>query len=255
MDTAGLAVGDAAVKRGGGDLHDDEIVNYTLKKVRKAGSDWLLENVHETRSNGNRDEEHWRDTIHQELTRRRDIACPDFRVKAFKTDNWSFRWTTGSIRMFHPAAFPRLPFYDTRLTDFFCTVPSAFLHGRRLQVDYLKRYAPDLASITWQAHGSNLFDYQRKSKVLPKRAARRVWRLLSHKKAIERNWEVQFLNSDGRIRLESLLVKPGLRIHDFVSPEKVRDLLYQFYVDPYAQKRGYTVSMLLTLSAWLEKYG
>ena len=254
MDTAGLAEGNAAVRPGDSDLPDDEIVKHTLKKVRKAGSNWLLDNVQETQSNGHNGEEDLRDMIHQGLARLREIACPDFRVKAFKTDNWSFRWTTGSIRMFYPAAFPRLPFYDTRLADFFCTVPSVFLHGRRLQVDYLKRYAPDLARITWQAHGSNLFDYQKNSKVIPKRVARRVWRMLTKKKAIERNWEVQLLNSDGRLGLEATLMKPGLRIHEFVSREKVRGLLDQFYVDPYAQKRGYTVSMLLSLSTWLEKY-
>ena len=31
----------------------------------------------------------------------------------------SFRWTTTSLRMFQAAAFPRLPFYDTRMADFF----------------------------------------------------------------------------------------------------------------------------------------
>ena len=78
--------------------------------------------------------------------------------------------------------------------------------------------------------------------------------MLAKKKVIERNWEVQLLNSDGRMGLEATLMKPGLRIHEFVSREKVRGLLDQFYVDPYAQKRGYTVSMLLSLSTWLEKY-
>ena len=58
------------------------------------------------------------------MTPLQSIEDADFQVKAFKTDNWSFRWTLSSLRMFQAAAFPRLPFYDHRLADFFCTVPS-----------------------------------------------------------------------------------------------------------------------------------
>ena len=81
------------------------------------------------------------------------IAEPDFRVKAFKTDQWSFRWTLASLRMYQAGAFPLLPFYDTRMSDFFATVPTEFVSGRRLQIEYLKRYAPDLARVTWQVSG------------------------------------------------------------------------------------------------------
>ena len=50
-------------------------------------------------------------------------------------EQWSARWTTASLRMFQSAAFPRLPFYDTRLADFFATVPTPLVAGRRLQID------------------------------------------------------------------------------------------------------------------------
>ena len=53
-----------------------------------------------------------RETVGAELRRVGQIEDPDFRVKALKTDFWSFRWTTTSLRMFQAAAFPRLPFYD-----------------------------------------------------------------------------------------------------------------------------------------------
>ena len=62
--------------------------------------------------------------------------------------------------MFQPGAFPRLPFYDTRLSDFFCTVPSEFVSQRRLQIDYLKNFAPDLARIKWQVYDTNLYRHQ-----------------------------------------------------------------------------------------------
>ena len=44
--------------------------------------------------------------------------------------------TLASIRMFQAGAFPRLPFYDTRMSEFFAGVPTAFVEGWRLQIDY-----------------------------------------------------------------------------------------------------------------------
>ena len=65
---------------------------------------------------------------------------------------------------------------------------------------------------------------------------------------------MQFLNPQGRLGLEHWLLRPGLRLHEFFSPAALTGLLHDFYQDPLAQKRGYTVSMLLTFSAWLEHY-
>jgi asparagine synthetase B (glutamine-hydrolysing) len=256
MDTMGLAVGDRGANHNQSDLDEGAIVDFAVKKTRKTGSEWLLENVAEPHLKTRKGDETLADAARQEIAKLREIKCPDFRLKAFKTDNWSFRWTVASLRMFQPAAFARLPFYDTRLTDFFCTIPSEFVRGRQLQIDYLKRMAPDLAKITWQTYDANLFNYHHhNSWLLPKRAVKKARRLISRKKVVERNWEVQFSNSDGRAGLNELLLRTGLRLHSFVSPAKVGTLLQEFYADPYARKRGYTVSMLLTLSTWMERYG
>lgn len=251
MDTTGLSE-----IHGNRDVtSDSRIVNHALKKVKKGGREWLLTNVSAEQLKAEDAEQFLHETVCDEVSSLKHIACPDFRVKAFKTDNWSFRWTVSSLRMFQPAAFPRLPFYDTRLTDFFCTVPSKFTHQRQLQIDYLKRFAPDLARITWQARDANLFNYKKSFRTLPRRVVKKGWRVLTGRQQIERNWEVQFFNSHGRANLEAILVKPGLRLHEFVSPSKIAELLAAFYTHPYAEKRGYTVSMLLTLGTWLEKYG
>ena len=251
LDTTGLATNSNNTN---GRTSDLSIVNHTLKKLTKEGREWLLSNINPN-PHDKSPEKRMRETVSEEMSKLRHIECPDFRVKAFKTDNWSFRWTASSFRMFQAAAFPRLPFYDTRLTDFFCTVPSNFLRGRRLQIDYLKRHAADLARITWQGHDANLFDYQKKSKVLPKRFVKKAWRALRNKKPIQRNWEVQLLSNEGRAGLKQTLLKPRLRIHDFVSPQNITGLLDRFYADPFSEKRGYTVSMLLTLSSLLERHG
>ncbi len=253
MDTMGLSGING--NRSSDVTSDSKIVNHALRKVKKGGREWLLTNVSADQLKGEDAEQFLHETVCDELSSLKHIACPDFRVKAFKTDNWSFRWTVSSLRMFQPAAFPRLPFYDTRLTDFFCTVPSKFTHQRQLQIDYLKRFAPDLARITWQARDANLFNYKKSIRTLSRRAVKKGWRVLTGRQQIERNWEMQFFNSHGRANLEATLVQPGLRLHEFVSPSKIADLLAAFYAHPYAEKRGYTVSMLLTLSTWLEKYG
>jgi hypothetical protein len=233
----------------------NDLAGYALHKMEKGGRDWLLNNLQQS-GLGEGPEALLLEMVRQEMAPLSQIADPDFRIKAFKTDQWSFRWTTASLRMYQAAAYPRLPFYDTRLSDFFCTVPSTFVSQRRLQIDYLKRYAPDLARIKWQVYDTNLFRYQFfNSWIVPKRAVKKAWRLLRGKQVIERNWEVQLLlNPQGRHGLEHWLLRPGLRLHEFFPLAALAKLLHDFYQDPLMENRGYTLSMLLTFSAWLEHY-
>jgi hypothetical protein len=157
--------------------------------------------------------------------------------------------------MFQTAVLPRLTFYDNRLVDFFCTVPSAFVAGRRLQIDYLKRVAPDLARITWQPYQANLYQYQHfHTWLLPARIWRKAKRLLTRRQVIQRNWEVQFFQGNGRQQLHDQLLSSCLRIHEYLPATAIRSLLETFYQQPDGQM-GYTVSMLLTFAAWLEQYG
>lgn len=230
-------------------------VEHALHKMEKRGRAWLLEKVARPHLSGRDPEQLLRGFVRDGMSSLEHIADPDFRVKAYKTDNWSFRWTMTSVRMYQPAAFPRLPFYDTRIADFFQTVPSELVADRRLQIDYLKASAPDLARITWQATGSDLYHAgSRGIAAAPGRIARRVRRLLGAKAPVERNWEVQFGGQQGWESLRHWLVRPGLRLHDVTPSREVALLLDAFRANPLEEGRGYTVSMLLTLSAWLERY-
>ena len=223
-------------------------------KMMKGGRAWLLDHLCAPQL-GVDPEREVREGISRELSRLQHIEDRDFRVKALKTDSWSFRWTTVGLRAYQLGVFPKLPFYDTRLTDLFCTLPTKYVRGRRLQIEWLTRYASDLARITWQAHDANLYLYAYvNSLLLPKRALKKAWRMLTGAKVVERNWEVQYLSPAGRSALNSALLRPGLRVHEFASPAVIRDLLEQFFARPLEGKRGYTVSMLLTFSAWLERY-
>jgi hypothetical protein len=239
----------------GGPVAEEALVDHALHKVGKRGRDWLLGQVVNDRLGDERPEGFVREWVREELSRVGRLDDPDFRVKAFKTDQWSFRWTLASLRSFQLAAFPRLPFYDTRLADFFETVPTGFVAGRRLQVDYLKRYAPDLAQVTWQARDADLYHLEtgRLRRFLA-RAGARAWRTVRRERVFQRNWEVQFRGDEGQRGLESWLLKPGLKLHEFVAPRRVRGLLDDFAARPDGSN-GYTVCMLLTFSAWLEHHG
>jgi hypothetical protein len=150
-------------------------------------------------------------------------------------------------------AIPRVPYYDIDLVSFFCTVPTEYVRDRQLQIDHLKRYAPDLARIRWQQTDTSLYRIaQRKWLSLPRRAYRRSKRTITGERPIQRNWEVQFLNLEGRRNLERWLLQPNLRLHEYVAPTDISNLLNDFYKSPQAGN-GYTVSMLLTFSAWIEE--
>jgi asparagine synthase (glutamine-hydrolysing) len=235
-------------------LTDQALTVRMLKKFTKNGSqhlqplfkDWLPP-----------DQEHWTTgEITSALNSLKAINDLDFKVKAWKTWQWSFRWTLPSLRMYQAGLFTLVPFYDHRLSDLFCRYPSQPMGGRAFQIEYLKRNAPDLAQVPWQAYyDANLYEYLHfNTWLLPRRALNKLRRLLSGRQVIERNWELQFLTTRGQQGLQDWLLTPGLKLHNFVSLENLTAFLRDFYATPDAAN-GYTASMLLTFSAWLEKYG
>jgi len=224
------------------------------RKMKQGGRGWLLDHIAAPRL-GSDPERAVDDCIAREMSNIPPMADDDFRLKALKTDSWSFRWTSVGVRAFQLGAFPRLPFYDSAMAEFFCRLPTDYVRGRRLQVEWLKRHAPDLARITWQAHDADLRTYPfAGTLLLPKRAIKKAWRAISGAEVIERNWEVQFLSPRGRERLRGALLGGGRRVHEFVAPAAIESLLRAFFEQPLEQKRGYTVAMLLTFAEWLERY-
>lgn len=228
-------------------------------KFLKQGSAWLLRHVSAPHLGATAPEEVLRAVVADELGRIGPLDEPDFSIKALKVEQYGARMVSASLRMFQSAAFPRLPFYDARLVDFFCTVPTQAVAGRRLQIAHLQRHAPDLARVPWQETGRDLFGAPRLDPLrLPRRVARKARTALGGDRLIERNWEVQFLGEGGRRGLDERLLRPGRRLHDVVAVDAVRDLLAAFARDPWGEQRGseakpaYTVSLLLTLSAWLD---
>ena len=248
MDEMGLA------GRRRAEVGNDGIVRHTLKKMRKQDG-WLLEQLVLPQLGLDTAEPLLEEFVRSELRKLWNISSPDFQVKAYKTEQWSFRWSIPPTRVFQSAAWPRKVFYDTRLADFFCTVPVETMAGRRLQIDYLKRFAPDLARLPWQVYDADLYHYRYfNTLLLPKRILKKGWRLARRERVVERNWEVQFLGASGPFGLERWLTEGDLRLHEFIAPRALAGLLDDFYRQP-SPALAYPLGMLLTFSAWLEMYG
>lgn len=90
-----------------------------------------------------------------------------------------------------------------------------------------------------------------KAITLPGRVFNKINRTIKGIQPVQRNWEVQFLSTDGKRHLAQRLLEPGKRVHEFVDVSSIRDLLDRFYIAPDAGN-GYAVSMILTVSTWLE---
>ncbi len=228
-----------------GDQSEYSLEDFAIKKLKKKGADWFVKNLLELKVND----------AQQELKESLDIemTSKDFAIKVFKTLQWSQRWTLASTRMFQAGAFPLYPFYDNRIIDFFCTVPSSFVSDRKLQIDYLKKYHPDLAKIKWQEYDSNLYWYKiLNNRNIVYRIVHKARRVLKSTKQITRNWELFYLNDEGKALLQKNIIE-NEALHPIISREVLQQFYQQFYNEPNA-KNGYTMSMLHTFSLFMNKY-
>lgn len=233
-------------------MSEENFLRNAYKKFHKNG-DWLFQEICRPNLPDVDSVDYINRILEREIATVNTIEEPDFRLKALKTETWSFRWTTASIRMYQPGGFPLLPFYDPLIVDFFCTVPTDFVAKRRLQIEFLKRYAPDLARIKWQVYDANLYWYKfHDSLLLPMRFVNKLTRITQRKPVIERNWEIQFLNDNSRQNIDALLLNSGSHLHDFMSKIKIEELINMFYANPRDKQAAYSLAMLITFSSWLE---
>jgi asparagine synthetase B (glutamine-hydrolysing) len=229
---------------------EGSLVKAFENKILKRGRHWLLNEVVENFQPGTESSlnEYFATTIKQYD----HLESPDLKFRAYKTDQWSFRWTLASIRMYQAAAFPVLPFYDKNVTDVLLRIPIDRLIGRKAQIEFIKRYSPDLAKITWQEYGRNLYSYKYfNNRNVIYRAAKKAQRTIAREKTITRNWEIFYMNAEGRRNLERHLLE-NTWLNEFVEKRKVRGLVNELYNNPSAAN-GYTVSMLLTFSEALNR--
>src|SRR5262249_26883087 len=89
LDETGLVGGPKSIE-------GEMVLSHVLHKIEKPGRDWLLEKLCKPRLNGQDPNSLLREMTRNEMASLTNIEDADFRVKAFKTDQWSFRWTTVS---------------------------------------------------------------------------------------------------------------------------------------------------------------
>jgi asparagine synthase (glutamine-hydrolysing) len=232
---------------GGSALLGEQLTDRAIALLTKPGGSHLQGLLRPTLPDSDL---HLRQLVQAELTRIPDLADGDIRLKAFKTDQWSSRWTIPGTCAYRAALPLALPFYDNRVVDFFLTVPTDVLTGRRLQIEYLKRYHPDLAEIPWEATGRSLFATGGSR---PGRLARRIAglarRMASRTPALSRNWEVQYGSPAARAEVARRI--DGLP-DDVVDRVGVSSLLADWRHAPTGAN-GYEVDMLMTIAAMLPR--
>lgn len=222
---------------------------FFKKKIIKRGSDWLLENV--CRPHYNNYDAFLKNYFNNWNSQYNYILDKDYRMKIFKTDQWSFRWTVPSLRMYQAAVMPILPFYDKRIVEFFSTVPTSIVQERLFQVAYIKKYHPELAKIKWQEYDANLYNYKRfNNRNILYRIIKKIQRSLKSNSNITRNWELFYLNDEGRKNLEEILLN-NPAFANVVDIEKVKELVQDFYDYPTAAN-GYRISMMHTFAVFMK---
>ncbi len=126
-----------------------------------------------------------------------------------------------------------------------------FVAGRRLQIDYLKRFAPDLARIPWQAYDTNLYRYPLlRFLAAAAEPARQEGAARSGggSRRPERNWEVQFSGRGGAGASSARCWRPDRECTSSCRRPRVAvGCSTRSSRTPLEEGRGYTVSMLLTL--------
>lgn len=228
---------------------EEDFLPFFRNKIVKRGANWFIDNLcneHVLDSN-----ELLNDYFQTTISKYDYIKNPDLRIKAYKTDNWSFRWTLSGTRMYQAGAMPVLPFYDKNVVDVLTNIPVALLKERGLQIEYLKKYHRDLAKVAWQEYGTNLFLYKTiNNRNLFYRAYHKVKRNITSGKFITRNWELFYLNEEGRQQLEKALLGND-KLTEIVGRDKVKGFINEFYNNP-TRDNGYTMSMLHTFARFVE---
>jgi hypothetical protein len=174
------------------------------------------------------------------------------RIRAFKSLYWATRWTSVNLAHFSAHRDMSLPYYNDKMCKFVMSIPEELLANRVIQIEYIKKFAPELAKVEWQEKSPyNLYDYHKHLTVhhLPNRVVQKAKRVLSNKKLILRNWVLQYLGDSNRKQLEDFLFKDENFVKLF-SKELLNKYLDNFYLDDHV-KWSHPMSVLLNFSLFM----
>ena len=185
----------------------DDQVHFSIKKNTKPGGIELAADLWDYWGF----EGDFRKKLYQkikELLLEIKINNPNSRIRAFKSIHWAHRWANEGLKIFDAHNEMLIPYYHDKMCEFVCTIPEKYLLNRKIQIEYIKRRAPELAKISWQKYDMNLYNYKYFNNIyFPFRVLKFFKQRLKKKiyggpQLIQRNWELQFLGekNDERVK-------------------------------------------------------
>jgi len=232
-------------------------VDVLYKKVLKKGGDELASDLWKAWNLPGK----FKDQLHARLEKmhaRIDIEDANARVRAFKSLYWATRWTSTNLNYFSHFKPMALPYYDDRMCRFIMTIPEKHLAGRQIQIEYIKKYSPEMAKIAWQDKAPyNLFDHHKQftTEHLPYRVVNKAKRVINEKvfgkKLIQRNWEIQFLGERNDKQLQHWLFEN--EAFNKLVPKVITEKYYQLFKTGDQVYWSHPLSILLTLSVFAKQ--
>lgn len=233
-------------------LSFDEQVSALQKKILKRGGMELADSLWKAWGIEGTFEDHLKGRLAGLLAEIK-IENVNARIRAFKSMYWAPRWTSANMNAFSSFKPVAIPYYDDEMCRFVCTVPEELLADRKIQIEYIKKISPELATVAWQDYDPlNLYNYGKfeSPSMLPYRALRKgkniVKRNLFGRKLVTRNWEIQFCGEENDRQLRERLFG-GKNFSEFI-PSGVVKSFYDKFKQEDEVKYSHPVSMLLTLS-------
>lgn len=248
--------GDVWFDHAGGEVDDTpaETAHRLIAKSRRPGADWLFRELFPELSAADVAAD-VTSLIEDEADRLTCLGHGEDRLKALKTDQWSWRWTVTGLRAYQGSLSVRTPFYDPDVADRLWHLDRRLHHGRGVQVAYFNDLAPDLAAIEWEAAGVALPHLQQRWRRLPRRATAAVGRRLRNRATTNQNWQVQFGGATGRDDLRRRLVNGDRPIHSAVDPSAIAALIEDLAPGRDERTAASALGTLLALDAWMERWG
>ncbi len=235
----------------------EQQTNFTIKKVAKPGGMELASELWQYwKLGGDFNEKLFK--IIQDLLLDIDIENPNSRIRAFKSMHWAPRWANANLKVFTSRRNIFIPYYHDEMCKFICMIPEEYLADRKIQIEYIKQKAPELARVPWQTYDLDLYIYKHFNTLyLPRRMYRYARRAIREKilkvpPLVQRNWELQFLGKENERNLKQFLF--GIpELFELVPRQIVEDYYRRFKkIDPV--KYSHPVSMLLTLAVWCKNF-
>ncbi|MCH8555933.1 MAG: asparagine synthetase B family protein, partial [Schleiferiaceae bacterium] len=194
-------------------------------------------------------------TMHERI----NISDANARVRAFKSLYWATRWTSTNLNYFSAHKPIALPYYDDRMCTFIMGIPEKHLAARQIQLEYIKKYSPELAKVAWQAKAPyNLYTANKHLTMahLPYRVVNKAKRIINEKlfdkQLVQRNWEIQFLGAENNQQLRYWLFENPAFAE--LVPKEVAVKYYNLFQRGDKVYWSHPLSILVTLSVFAKQH-